>query len=136
MPSHMIRTSLLAATLATSGAFAESNEVAADEDVQVLQDFEVRAQFLYTDQVNALKTPTPILDVPQSLSITTSDRILEQGFDSIAEVVNYTPGVNNAQGEGHRDAVVFRGSRSTADFFVDGVRDDVHTTVALQHRAA
>ena len=125
MPSHMIRTSLLAATLATSGAFAESNEVAADEDVQVLQDFEVRAQFLYTDQVNALKTPTPILDVPQSLSITTSDRILEQGFDSIAEVVNYTPGVNNAQGEGHRDAVVFRGSRSTADFFVDGVRDDV-----------
>jgi catecholate siderophore receptor len=29
------------------------------------------------------------------------------------------------QGEGHRDAVVFRGVLSTADFFVDGVRDDV-----------
>ena len=26
---------------------------------------------------------------------------------------------------GHRDAVVFRGVRSTADFFIDGVRDDV-----------
>ena len=29
------------------------------------------------------------------------------------------------QGEGHRDAVVFRGAMSTADFFVDGVRDDM-----------
>jgi catecholate siderophore receptor len=29
------------------------------------------------------------------------------------------------QGEGHRDAVVFRGNLSTSDFFVDGVRDDV-----------
>jgi len=33
--------------------------------------------------------------------------------------------VNTSQGEGHRDAVVFRGIRSTADFFIDGNRDDV-----------
>ncbi|MEL6529385.1 MAG: TonB-dependent siderophore receptor, partial [Pseudomonadota bacterium] len=33
--------------------------------------------------------------------------------------------VNTSQGEGHRDAIVFRGVRSTADFFIDGVRDDV-----------
>jgi len=33
--------------------------------------------------------------------------------------------VNTSQGEGHRDAVVFRGVRSTADFFQDGNRDDV-----------
>ena len=32
---------------------------------------------------------------------------------------------DRSQGEGHRDAVVFRGVRSTADFFIDGVRDDV-----------
>jgi catecholate siderophore receptor len=29
-----------------------------------------------------------------------------------------------AQGEGHRDAPIIRGQSSTADFFVDGVRDD------------
>jgi catecholate siderophore receptor len=29
-----------------------------------------------------------------------------------------------AQGEGHRDAPVIRGQSSTADFFIDGVRDD------------
>ena len=50
---------------------------------------------------------------------------MRQGFDSIGDIVNYTPGVSNSQGEGHRDSVVFRGVRSTADFFVDGVRDDV-----------
>ncbi|MEM6456300.1 MAG: TonB-dependent siderophore receptor [Acidobacteriota bacterium] len=85
----------------------------------------VVGKYLYSDQVSALKTPTPIIDVPQSLSITTADLFEQQGFTSIGEIVNYTPGVNNSQGEGHRDAIVFRGVRSTADFFIDGVRDDV-----------
>ena len=85
----------------------------------------VIGKHLYTDQVNALKTPTPIIDVPQSLSIVTADQITQQGITSIGDIINYTPGVNTSQGEGHRDAVVFRGVRSTADFFIDGVRDDV-----------
>jgi catecholate siderophore receptor len=85
----------------------------------------VTGDVLYSNQINALKTPTPIIDVPQSLTITTADQIIRQGFDSVGDIVNYTPGVTNSQGEGHRDAVVFRGVRSTADFFVDGVRDDV-----------
>lgn len=85
----------------------------------------VIGKYLYMDQVNALKTPTPIIDVPQSLSIVTADQITLQGFTSIGDIINYTPGVNTSQGEGHRDAVVFRGVRSTADFFIDGVRDDV-----------
>lgn len=95
-----------------------SGEVTRDEIVVV-------GKYLYTDQVNALRTPTPIIDVPQSLSIATIDQISQQGFTSIGEIVNYTPGVNTSQGEGHRDAIVFRGVRSTADFFIDGVRDDV-----------
>ena len=85
----------------------------------------VTGKYLYADQVNALKTPTPIIDVPQSLSIVTAEQIALQGFTSIGDLINYTPGVNTSQGEGHRDAVVFRGVRSTADFFIDGVRDDV-----------
>ncbi|MEC7491698.1 MAG: TonB-dependent receptor plug domain-containing protein, partial [Pseudomonadota bacterium] len=77
------------------------------------------------DTINALKTPTPILDVPQSLSIVSAEDIRARGFNSIGEVINYLPGVTTSQGEGHRDAVVFRGVRSTADFYIDGVRDDV-----------
>ncbi len=35
------------------------------------------------------------------------------------------PGVGFAQGEGNRDTPILRGNSTTADFFVDGVRDDV-----------
>ena len=90
-----------------------------------LADMIVTATHLYSDQVNALRSPTPIIDVPQSLSIISEEQIILQGFTSIGDIVNYTPGVHTSQGEGHRDAVVFRGVRSTADFFIDGVRDDV-----------
>jgi catecholate siderophore receptor len=85
----------------------------------------VTGRYLSVNELNALKTPTPIIDVPQSLSITTSAQIIAQGFDSLGDIVLYTPGVNQSQGEGHRDSIVFRGVRSTADFFIDGARDDV-----------
>ncbi|WP_018996681.1 TonB-dependent receptor [Hirschia maritima] len=85
----------------------------------------VTSQYLYADQVNSLKAPTPIIDVPQSLSIVDAEQINLRGFNSVEDIINYTPGVNSSQGEGHRDAVVFRGVRSTADFYLDGVRDDV-----------
>ena len=64
-------------------------------------------------------------DVPQTLSIVTDEEIRQQGFRELGDIARYTPGVNTSQGEGHRDAVVFRGVRSTADFYVDTMRDDV-----------
>ena len=97
---------------------------AQDNDADV-EEIIVKGNVLYSDQVNALKTPVPVLDVPQTVSIVTDDDIRKQGFRQIGDIVRYTPGVNTSQGEGHRDAVVFRGVRSTADFFQDGVRDDV-----------
>lgn len=118
----------LTMALASMPLTAETGEAAnptQSSEVVELTDFVVRDAYLYSDQVNALKTPTPILDVPQSLSLISAEDIAERGFNSIEDVVAYTPGVNISQGEGHRDAVVFRGVRTTADFFVDGVRDDV-----------
>jgi catecholate siderophore receptor len=44
---------------------------------------------------------------------------------SIADVVNYVPGITSHQGENNRDQLVIRGNSSSADFFVNGVRDDV-----------
>ena len=90
-----------------------------------IEEVVVKGNVLYSDQVNALKTPVPVLDVPQTVSIVTDEDIRKQGFRSIGDIVRYTPGVNTSQGEGHRDSVVFRGVRSTADFYQDGVRDDV-----------
>ena len=112
-------------SLAFSPAMAQSAAGQGEEEVYNLDDYVVVADSLFMDQVNALKTPTPIIDVPQSLSITTAEDISLRGFSGIGDIVDYTPGVTMSQGEGHRDAVVFRGVRSTADFFVDGVRDDV-----------
>jgi len=91
----------------------------------MLTEIIVQGQYLNSDRVNALRSPTPIIDVPQSLSIVTADQIQLQGFNSVGDIINYIPGVNTSQGEGHRDSVVFRGVRSTADFYIDGARDDV-----------
>ena len=85
----------------------------------------VEGKILHSDKVLALKTPVPIINVPQSLSIFTEKNLKNQGLREISDIVKYTPGVNSSQGEGHRDSVVFRGVRSTADFFLDGLRDDV-----------
>ena len=102
---------------------AQENDVNASN--AGIEEVVVKGNVLYTDQVNALKTPVPVLDVPQSVSIITDEDIRKQGFREISDIVRYIPGVNTSQGEGHRDAVVFRGVRSTADFYMDGVRDDV-----------
>lgn len=100
-----------------------STAVLADDGF--IEEVVVTGQVLYRDQINALKTPTPILDVPQSVVVISTEQIESRGYASITDIVNYVPGLNSSQGEGHRDSVVFRGVRSTADFFVDGVRDDV-----------
>ena len=74
---------------------------------------------------SGLKSSGPISGVPQSLSIMSGDQIKAQGLKSVGDIIDYTPGVTNSQGEGHRDAAVIRGIRTTQDFYRDGVRDDV-----------
>ena len=117
-----MRQVLFLSLIAVCGFFISSSVVAQDLNVEEIV---VKGKVLQSDQVNALKTPTPIINVPQSLSIVTDEEMLRKGMRSVGDIIRYTPGVNTSQGEGHRDAVVFRGVRSTADFFQDGARDDV-----------
>lgn len=116
-------TAIAAAIIISTVANAES-----ESNVEVIV---VKGQYLSKNESNSIKTPTPIIDVPQSLSIFTADQISERGITSVGQMIDYTPGVNNSQGEGHRDSVVFRGNRSTADFYIDGNRDDVQYYRAL-----
>jgi catecholate siderophore receptor len=74
---------------------------------------------------NSTRTATPLVDIPQSITVITSDLIRNQAMQNMADVVRYVPGITMAQGEGHRDAPVIRGNATTADFYIDGVRDDV-----------
>ena len=70
------------------------------------------------------KTDTPLRDVPASISVVPESLIKDQAMDSLADVLRYVPGTTMGQGEGNRDQPVLRGINTTADFFVDGVRDD------------
>ncbi|HEV8593208.1 MAG TPA: TonB-dependent receptor plug domain-containing protein, partial [Pyrinomonadaceae bacterium] len=74
---------------------------------------------------SATKTPTALRDLPQSISITGKQQISDQLFSSIADVARYQPGITSHQGENNRDQLIIRGQNSSADFYVNGVRDDV-----------
>ena len=77
-----------------------------------------------TAVTSAMKTPTPLRDTPQAITVIPAALIADQRMQSMADVVRYMPGVGMAQGEGNRDTPILRGNSSTADFYVDGVRDD------------
>jgi catecholate siderophore receptor len=77
------------------------------------------------ETTSGTKTNTPILDVPQSISVVTAEQLRDQSIRSVADLVRLFPGITSGQGEGHRDQITLRGNNSTADFFVDGLRDDV-----------
>ncbi|HEX8119446.1 MAG TPA: TonB-dependent siderophore receptor [Pyrinomonadaceae bacterium] len=74
---------------------------------------------------SATKTLTALRDVPQSVSVVTKEQVRDQQMQSIADVVRYTPGLSVHQGENNRDQVIIRGQSTSADFFLNGVRDDV-----------
>jgi catecholate siderophore receptor len=73
----------------------------------------------------ATKTRTDIKNIPQALTTVSSAQIADQQLRSVGDLLLFVPGASYNSGEGNRDALVLRGNSSTADFFVDGVRDDV-----------
>ncbi|WP_342113723.1 TonB-dependent receptor [Pseudoduganella sp. OTU4001] len=73
----------------------------------------------------ATKTDTRLLDTPQAITVITRDLISDQAMASMADAIRYIPGIVVSQGEGNRDAAIFRGNSSTGDFYMDGIRDDV-----------
>ena len=74
---------------------------------------------------SATRTPTLLREVPQSVTVVTRELVDDQLMSSVADVVRYVPGISAHQGENNRDQVIIRGNSSSADFFVNGVRDDV-----------
>lgn len=78
-----------------------------------------------TRTATGTKTDTPLRDIPQAITVITQERAQDQHALDVNKALQYVPGVLVAQGEGNRDQIVIRGQNTTADFFVDGVRDDV-----------
>jgi catecholate siderophore receptor len=71
------------------------------------------------------RTLTLLRDLPQSVTVITREQVRDQLMLSMGDVLRYTPGIQVHQGENNRDQFVIRGNSSSADFFLNGVRDDV-----------
>lgn len=107
----------------------DSASVQTQENPQRLEKIQVKARRSSTGYGSgftrsAMKIPALPRDIPQSLTMVTRALVRDQAMKSMADVVRYIPGITMGQGEGNRDQPTIRGNASTADFFVDGVRDD------------
>ena len=47
---------------------------------------------------SSTRTETPLIDVPQSISVVTQDQIRDQGIQSMREAMQYVPGITVNQG--------------------------------------
>jgi len=116
---------LLAASLLAYPAMAHANEAEDAEDQSTILVIGEQQGYVAENSITATKTDTPLIDVPQTINVVTREQIEDQAHRSIADVLRYVPGTTVGQGEGNRDQITLRGQNTTADFFLDGVRDDV-----------
>ena len=135
LASALFAQAVPAADAPAAGAAGEAAAVAATADDDAAREKKpaelekvevVGAQGIYDTKEtrSATKTSTLLVNVPQAISIVNSQLMRDQRMQGMADVVRYMPGVQMAQGEGNRDTPILRGSSSTADMFVDGIRDD------------
>jgi catecholate siderophore receptor len=110
----------------TQAARQPQTEPAAPKTFGQSQDARTGTVGVYTNSTSvATKTNTPLVNIPQSVSVVSKEFIRDQNFQSVTEITRYVPGVAIHQGEGNRDELVIRGVDSSANFFVNGFRDDV-----------
>ncbi|MBU1288127.1 MAG: TonB-dependent siderophore receptor [Alphaproteobacteria bacterium] len=117
--------SVLSLSASIAGLSFAQDASSIDADIKTLEPVLVTGAYLTNEKFSGTKTLTPVIDVPQSLSVVSAARISEQAFSDIGDILRYTPGASIGQGEGHRDQITIRGQSTTADFFIDGLRDDV-----------
>src|SRR6056300_1783529 len=72
----------------------------------------------------ATKTNISIMDVPQTINVINQKQLQDQQAPDLGKAITYVPGVDLDQGEGNRDAFIIRGNKTTADIFMDGIKDD------------
>ncbi|MEA2203798.1 MAG: catecholate siderophore receptor [Blastocatellia bacterium] len=108
-----------------AGAFASVEALLQVAESTATVNVTDNAGFQIANVTSATKTTTTLRDLPQSIAVVTKEQIRDQSMASIADVVTYVPGVTSHQGENNRDQMVMRGNSSSADFFLNGIRDDV-----------
>ncbi|MHA4870936.1 TonB-dependent siderophore receptor [Duganella sp. PWIR1] len=123
--SYLLRA---AAVAPTSAALAPPATEAELQALTRLPEVVARAQAespLDTVSRFAVKGGAALRDTPQALTIVEADQIRDRGLLSMDELLAYVPGVQPSLGEGNRDNAVFRGYNTSADFYLNGMRDDI-----------
>ena len=123
MRSHILLFAL-ATTSIPYGARSATSAEAIDQDTPIIVDGH-RPSYGASSTTTATKTDTPIRDIPQAMTIITKAQIDDQGLRSIGDLLTFVPGASTGTGEANRDQMTLRGNNSTADFFINGLRDDV-----------
>lgn len=78
------------------------------------------------DSVQSSKMTAPLLDTPRSVQVVPKQVISDQSATSLQDVLQNSPGITFAAGEGGRaggDLPVIRGQNAASSLFLDGVRD-------------
>ena len=104
-------------SLAQSACAAEASD---DGNTPIV----VNGERIHEPAVDATKTGTALIDTPQSVTTVDREQLDNQAVSQLNDALQYVPGVILNQGEGHRDQVALRGQSTTADFYLDGLRDD------------
>src|ERR671912_2083392 len=123
---------ILLATAAPAFAKADTGEAAEFADAADAADAAdtivvtgQRSEYGVRSTSTATRTNTDIRYIPQALTVISESQIEDQQLRSIAELLTFVPGATPGTGESNRDQFTLRGNNTTADFFVDGIRDDV-----------
>ncbi|MDB5812472.1 MAG: TonB-dependent receptor [Betaproteobacteria bacterium] len=131
IPNALKRLSLAVVAVLTIPFAAQAQKTAGE---QALPEVKVQGEteradgpvdgYRATRSGTATKTDTPLKEVPASVTVVPAQLMKDQAMQSMGDVFRYVPGVLMHQGESNRDQIVIRGNSTTADFYVNGVRDD------------
>ena len=71
------------------------------------------------------KTPTPLRDIPQSVTVVPRAVMEAQSANTLTDALRYVPGITLSAGEGGSigDNINLRGQSARTDIFLDGFRD-------------
>jgi catecholate siderophore receptor len=113
-----------AAAIASGGTTAEATAATEEQAAQVITVTGKREEYGVKSTITGTKTNTPLKDIPQAISVVSEAQIEDQSLRSVADLLMFVPGATPGTGEANRDQLTLRGNNTTADFFVDGLRDD------------
>ena len=78
-----------------SPAFAAAGADAAEQDQ--------REGYAEDDGSSGTKTPTPVIDVPQTITFITEDQLEDQSIRQLGDALRYVPGISIETGEGRTE---------------------------------